>query len=238
MSNTTKDVRSISLKLILVSFLFVVAIFIFGFIADEVVIEKKDLFDTRAFHFFEQFATPAFINTAHSITFFGSTKFFFPAYSVLILYFLFKRKRAYAVDIALVGASSTVLMLTLKKIFNRQRPDHPIFKALTNNSFPSGHALSSFIFCSVLIYIVWNGAWKPAWKWVASVLLFLFAVSIGISRIVLRYHYASDVVAGMCLGFVWALLSLWLLKKIRRRPDVHEPDQQAVSGPLSPGGGT
>lgn len=223
------NVRRVSLKLILVSLLFLAAIFIFGFIADEIVIEKEDLFDTRVFHFFAQFATPAFINIAHVITFFGSTKFFFPAYSILVLYFLLKRKRAYALDIALVGISSTVLMLTLKKIFNRQRPDHPIFKALTNNSFPSGHALSSFIFCSVLVYIVWNGNWKTGWKWVLSVLLFLFALSIGVSRIVLRYHYASDVVAGMCLGFVWALLSLWLLKKIRRRPDVQEREQQAVS---------
>jgi undecaprenyl-diphosphatase len=69
---------------------------------------------------------------------------------------------------------------------------------------------------------------KTAWKWVLSLLLLLFALSIGISRIILRYHYASDVLAGFCLGFVWALLSLWLLKMFRRSHRNTEPQQQAV----------
>lgn len=226
---TTKKDKAgpVSIKLILVSLLFLAALFVFGFIADEIVLENEDLFDTRVFHFFAQFATPQSISAAHFITFFGSSYFFFPAYVLLILYFFIKRKRAYALDIALVGISSTLLMMVLKNIFKRQRPDHPIFDALTNYSFPSGHALSSFIFCSVIIYIVWNGKWQKRWKWLTSVLLFLFAISIGISRIVLRYHYASDVLAGMCLGFVWALFSLWLLKKIRRKTT--QPEQQAVS---------
>jgi len=147
---------------------------------------------------------------------------------LLILYFLIRRKRSYAIDIASVGISSTLLMVVLKNTFQRQRPNHPIFTALTNYSFPSGHAVSSFIFCSVLIYIVWNGHMKAAWKWILSILLVLFAVCIGISRIVLRYHYASDVLAGFCIGFVWALLSLWLLKKFRRSHRNAEPEQQAV----------
>lgn len=219
--------RIVTIELIAVSLLFVAAIFLFGYIADEVVLEKEDLLDTKVFHFFTQFATPALINIAHTVTFFGSSYFFFPAYVLLIIYFLIRRKRAYALDIALVGISSTLLMMVLKNIFRRQRPDHPIFKALTNYSFPSGHALSSFIFYSVLIYIVWNGKLQRGWKWLLSVLLFLFAVCIGISRIVIRYHFASDVLAGMCLGFAWALFSLWLLKKIRRKN--RQPEQQAVS---------
>jgi membrane-associated phospholipid phosphatase len=215
MKKETKNVGALSIKLVLISLLFIAALFIFGYVADEVVLEKEDIFDSRVFHFLAQFATPAFIKVAHAITFFGSTYFFFPAYTLLVLYFLFRRKPAYALDIALVGVSSTLMMTFLKKIFHRQRPDHPIFKALTNYSFPSGHALSSFIFCSVLIYIVWHGRLSKAWKWTLSILLFLFAISIGISRIILRYHYASDVLAGMCLGFAWAMFSLWLLRKFR-----------------------
>ena len=215
MKKETANVGAVSLKLVLVSILFVAAIFLFGYLADEVVLEQEDIFDSRVFHFLAQFATPTFIKIAHTITFFGSSYFFFPAYLLLVLYFLFRRKWGYALDIALVGISSTLLMTVMKHIFHRQRPDHPIFKALTNYSFPSGHALSSFIFCSVLIYIVWHGRLTKAWKWIVSVLLFLFALCIGISRIVLRYHYPSDVLAGMCLGFAWSIFSLWLLRKFR-----------------------
>lgn len=215
MAKETNNVGTLSIKLVLVSLLFIAALFIFGYVADEVVLEKEDIFDSRVFHFLSQFASPGFINVAHVLTFFGSTYFFFPAYALLIVYFFIRRKPGYALDIAVVGISSTLLMTFLKNIFHRQRPDHPIFKALTNYSFPSGHALSSFIFCSVLIYIVWHGRLSNGWKWTLSVMLFLFAVSIGISRIVLRYHYASDVLAGMCLGFAWAMLSLWVLRKFR-----------------------
>lgn len=215
MEKATKKVGTLSAKLVLVSLLFIAALFLFGYLADEVVLEKEDLFDSRVFHFLAQFASPAFINTARIFTFFGSTYFFFPAYTLLILYFIFRRKWGYGLDIALVGISSTLLMSVMKNVFQRQRPDHPIFKALTNYSFPSGHALSSFIFCSVLIYIVWHGRLARGWKWMLSLLLFLFAVCIGISRIILRYHYASDVLAGMCLGFAWALFSLWILRRFR-----------------------
>ena len=229
MEQTTRKVGTLSAKLILVSLLFIAAIFLFGYLADEVVLEKEDLFDSRVFHFLAQFATPRLVDAAHTITFFGSSYFFFPAYTLLILYFVFRRKPAYALDIALVGISSTLLMTVMKHVFHRQRPDHPIFKALTNYSFPSGHALSSFIFCSVLIYIIWHGRLATSWKWILSLLLFLFALCIGISRIILRYHYASDVLAGMCLGFAWALFSMWLLRKFRhhKRPS-YKPAEETL----------
>jgi membrane-associated phospholipid phosphatase len=119
--------------------------------------------------------------------------------------------------VLVIGVSSTGLMFLLKSIFKRKRPDLPLFKELTNYSFPSGHALSSFIFCSILIWLTWKTGWGKGWKWLVSALLLLFSLSIGVSRIVLRYHYASDVLAGFCMGFAWALLSFLILKKLRVR---------------------
>jgi undecaprenyl-diphosphatase len=216
----------ISLEVVLVTGLFLAALFLFGYFATGVVNQQKSGFDAKAFQFFEPLATPALLKVAKGITFFGSSYFFLPAYSLLVLYFLVKRKTAYAIDIAVVGLSSTLLLRLLKHLFRRQRPHNPVFEALTNYSFPSGHALSSFIFCSVLIYIVWNSGLKKGWKALLSGLLFFAALCIGISRIVLRYHYATDVAAGFCIGVVWALLSLWLLKKIRLR--TKQPEQQAA----------
>jgi undecaprenyl-diphosphatase len=40
---------------------------------------------------------------------------------------------------------------------------------------------------------------------------------IGISRIVLRVHYPSDVLAGFCMGFAWVTLLLSLQGQLRRK---------------------
>ena len=213
-AQATKETKKISLKILLVPLLFIGALFIFAFLARTVVFKNEDLFDEDAFAFFKGYTTPVVVKVMRTISFFGSPRFFLPAYALLILFFLFRRQRRYALDISIVGVSSTALMFGLKDAFKRQRPDFPLLDRLTNYSFPSGHALCSFIFCSVLIYIIWNTHWKPAVKWLLSAFFFLFAISIGISRIVLRYHYASDVLAGFCLGFAWALLCMWLLKRI------------------------
>ncbi|MDB5252379.1 MAG: phosphatase family protein [Flaviaesturariibacter sp.] len=209
-----KETKKVSLKILAAVLLFALALFIFGFLAQEVVVENEDLFDSHVFAFFKSYTTPQVVRWMAFLSFFGSPKFFLPAYAVLVAYFLWRRKRRYALDIGIVGVSSTVLMFSLKNVFHRQRPEFPLLARLTNYSFPSGHALCSFIFCTVMIYIVWNTQWKAGLKWVLSLFFFFFAVSIGISRIVLRYHYASDVLAGFCLGFAWALLCMYVLKRI------------------------
>jgi undecaprenyl-diphosphatase len=155
------------------------------------------------------------ISVFHFLTFFGSSNFLFIAYILLVIWLFFNKRKNDGIDILIVGITSTLLMFGLKNIFRRHRPEFPLFKELSSYSFPSGHALSSFVFCSVLIWLTWQTHWKPGWKWVLTILLVAFSISIGISRIVLRYHYASDVVAGFSLGFAWVLLSLWVQQKFR-----------------------
>jgi undecaprenyl-diphosphatase len=198
-------------------FLFVVAILFFGFLAKVVVIGKQDLFDTRAFDFFQHYTTPSVIALMKFITFFGSATFLFPAYVVLVLILLWNNEKRLATDVAIIGLSSDLLKLVLKNSFQRHRPDLPLLESLTSYSFPSGHALSSFIFFSAIIYVLWKQNLGLAWKWLISILLILFSIAIGISRVVLRYHYASDILAGFCAGFFWVIFCLWVLNKIHWR---------------------
>jgi undecaprenyl-diphosphatase len=207
----------ISLKVVLVSLLFIVSLFIFALIAREAVLENEKAFDDKVFAFFASISTPAFIKTMEVFTFFGSSQFLLPAYLVLIGYFFWEKKIRYGLDIAIIGISSTALMFALKQIFHRQRPDLPIIKALATYSFPSGHTLSTFIFCSIFIFILKNGRWKPAYKWIVSTLLIIIAITIGASRIALKAHYPTDVIASFCLGVVWVILSLSLLRAINRK---------------------
>jgi membrane-associated phospholipid phosphatase len=207
--------KNISLEALVFFILFLVSITVFALLAHEVVGENEDWFDTRAFNFLKAHSSPASISYFKFMTFFGSTYFLFSAYAVVVGYLVVKRRYADAIDIAIIGITSYTLLYSLKAYFARHRPPLPLFEPLTNYSFPSGHALSGFIFCSVLIYLTWKSSRAKTWKFLLSGFLLLFFLLVGLSRIVLRYHYASDVLAGFCIGFAWVLFSLWLQRKLR-----------------------
>lgn len=207
-------VGAVTLDVLLVSLLFVGAFVVFGYLAHEIVGEQDTVFDEKVFLFFHDHSTAGLISIMKVLTFFGNQLFLIPAYVLVITYLFIKHRRTDAINILILAVTSTLLMFALKEFYHRTRPELPLFKAATTFSFPSGHALSSFIFCSAMVYLVWRSELQRIWKWIFSVLLILLAISIGISRIVLRYHYASDVLAGFYLGVVWAFLALWLERKL------------------------
>lgn len=213
--------RFLSLKIIIISFLFVGALVSFAFIAHEAVYENEAAFDNKVFAFFGSITTVGLISVMKGITFFGSSNFLLPAYILLISTFILMRKFRYGLHITVVALSSTGLMLALKELTHRQRPQLPIIQGITNYSFPSGHALSAFIFCGIFIYIAWHSIRSKLLKWLCIVLLFLFAMAIAVSRIILKVHYPTDVMASFCLGIVWTILSLWVMRRISKAKPPH-----------------
>jgi undecaprenyl-diphosphatase len=70
------------------------------------------------------------------------------------------------------------------------------------HSFPSGHmadAMISAIFTALLFKRVW-----------AVVLIFAWAVTMGLTRVALAVHYPSDVLAGALIGGIVSLATLYL----------------------------
>jgi undecaprenyl-diphosphatase len=214
--NNVKLIELISLKVLIVACFFIVALFAFGFIAREVIYKDEKTFDTTVFNFFASFTNPGLITVMKILTFFGTIQFLAPVYAILVAYFIIKKRFRRAIDISIVALSSSVFMFGLKDFFQRERPELPIIRSFTY-SFPSGHALCSFIFCSVLIYLIDVSDMRYLWKWILSILLLLFSFAIGISRIILKMHYATDVIAGFCLGVVWVILSFWILRRVNYR---------------------
>jgi len=217
-----KLLQQVPLKVLLVAALFLIALFIFAYIAHEAVYEHEDIFDAHVHAYLLAHSTPALITIAEYFTFLGSSLFLFPAYITLITILLIRKQKRNAIDVAVVGVSSFLLMHALKQVFHRKRPDLPIIKGIANYSFPSGHSLSSFIFCSVLTYLIWKGDLNIIWKWLLTILLLLVAVSVGISRIVLNVHFATDVIAGFCLGVMWVILSFWVVQKVNQRRSLQQ----------------
>jgi membrane-associated phospholipid phosphatase len=67
-------------------------------------------------------------------------------------------------------------------------------------SFPSGHTAAAFVVASVLANRY------PKSKY----LFFILALAVGISRVLLRKHYPSDVCAGAALGLAVGVVANWL----------------------------
>jgi undecaprenyl-diphosphatase len=216
--SSKKIVKEISLRLIIELLLFLAALFVFVVITDEIVIEKEGAIDDFVFKKMAAITSSPLTHLMQIITFFGSWYFLLPAYLLLIGWlFASKRKTALWLDITAIGITSTIVLFSIKAIFQRQRPLDPILKQVPGFSFPSGHSFSSFVFIGLLTYIISESAISRRLKWVYGILLFLFAWLIAISRVYLRVHFASDVVAGFFLSIIWLGISYRVLHIVRRR---------------------
>jgi undecaprenyl-diphosphatase len=117
-------------------------------------------------------------------------------------------------------AGGGLLNLILKSTFERTRPEFsdPLLAA-SSWSFPSGHAMGTFILCGLGCYLVIREL--RSWAAVGVVLCVsaLWCVLMGFSRLYLGVHFASDVIAGLIAGTAWVAVCVSALEAIRRRGD-------------------
>jgi undecaprenyl-diphosphatase len=72
---------------------FLLALFVFSFIADEMVLENESHLDSIVFQNLRSITNSSMTSIMVFITFFGSSYFLLPAYLLLIIYFLFFKKQ-------------------------------------------------------------------------------------------------------------------------------------------------
>lgn len=157
----------------------------------------------------------------HNSKLYQSVCVFFGIYSVIVLFiiglYLIIKSQLFQVGLVLLifalarGVVSPLIFLFIK----RQRPYQKfhfktyysrLLSAYTDRptSFPSDHAIS----LAAISFALW---WfYPVLGW----LLLLLVLLNGLARIVLGYHYITDVLAGWFLGllFAWVIL-IWIVPK-------------------------
>lgn len=208
-------VTLLSLELLVILIIFFVAMLAFVLIARMVFLEKNSTFDAKAFRLLSNQVSEVNTSVMQGFSFLGTHYFLIPANLILVFYFLFIQKRRwYSIKIPAIALGSLLLMALLKQIFGRHRPLMPLMDSARGLSFPSGHAMMSFSFYGLLIYWIWKNVDHPFLKWLLMITLALLILFIGVSRVYLRVHYASDVLAGFCLGLMWLILSLMILKQV------------------------
>lgn len=207
----------LSVEMIIVLCLFFIALTAFVYITRRVFVLNKTKLDTNVFNFLKTFVSERNNDVMELFTFLGTPQFLIPANLSLIAYFLFiKKHKWYSIKVPAIALSSLGMMFLLKGLFDRQRPSIPLLFSAKGLSFPSGHALMSVTFYGLLAYIIFKSAANKPLKWILITLLILLIIIIGMSRVYLRVHYATDVIAGYCIGFLWLVFTAWLLNKIEK----------------------
>ncbi|MEO8583119.1 MAG: phosphatase PAP2 family protein [Flavitalea sp.] len=175
-------------------------------------------FDAYLFEYFNAFSNNGNTSVMVFFSFFASHSFLIPANIIFASYLLFiKKDRWSCIKLLSISISSYLVMSGLKLYFHRVRPMHPVHDTALGFSFPSGHAMSSVTFYGLLIYFVSAEVKEPVLKWLLIVLFAAMIVTIGFSRVYLRVHFGSDVLAGYFFGLIWLTLSLIILNKIQQK---------------------
>ncbi len=217
-TKTKKELIFLSIEMLVVVLVFLASFIVSIYIIKNIVLEAKGNFDTAVSNYVGQYVSDSNTSVMNFFTFFGSQFFLVPVYLLLIAYYLFfKKDRWMGLKVAAVSISSLLIMFSLKQFFGRERPLMPLLNEVNGLSFPSGHSFMSFSLCGILIYIIHKMPWDRSLKYLAYLLLLTVTFFVGLSRIYLRVHYPSDVVAGFCMGMIWVVISLFVIKTIERK---------------------
>ena len=134
----------------------------------------------------------------------------------IVLLFPKKTRRAGLLSLLALLGSLCVTNFLLKNYVARVRPYEVVaglqclIAAQPDWSFPSGHASASFASAVVIYKSCPRGIGVPA-------LILAFAISL--SRLYVGVHYPSDVIVGMVIGTLIALILFWIFgeKKYKAR---------------------
>jgi undecaprenyl-diphosphatase len=188
------------------------AILLFAWLASRIVDGGAPRFDATVREAVYQHASPPLTIAMRGFSFIGEPAFLLPV-GFLIVAAPLRGGRARMVVLFLVTVGGAELLeQALKFGFHRAHPA-PFFGLAQPGgySFPSGHALVSLCFFSVVAYVAARHTSSRLVRSTAWAAAALVSALIGLSRIYLGVHYPSDVLAGFAAGVCWLSGPFWLL---------------------------
>ena len=135
------------------------------------------------------------------ITYLGSSWVVLPLTVVIAVVLLILRRRWLALFLALSVSGASLLSVLAKDVIRRERPPIDIrLQQSVSFSFPSGHstqAAATYFALAIVVTILSQSRALRAVAWLAATLIVFF---VGVSRVYLGMHWATDVLGGWMLG--------------------------------------
>ena len=112
-----------------------------------------------------------------------------------------------------IGAAAKLFEFGCKLLFQRDRPGliDPATQFMGDFSFPSGHTLDSTAIYGFILALLAANLEQTFWKYLLLLAGIVLIFAVGLSRVVLRAHWPSDVMAGWLAGAVLVSLGAVLL---------------------------
>ncbi len=172
-----------------------------------------ETFDTFIYNALISLKSDSMTNIFKFITFFGSTLFIVLATVGLFLYFIIKKDKVKALLIGSMVIVSTIINNLIKIIVRRERPAVLHLVVEESFSFPSGHMMASVTLYGLLFYLVLKSNLKKGLKIFLGTILIILPILIGLSRIYLGVHFASDILGALLMSSLLILISTNIIDK-------------------------
>lgn len=123
----------------------------------------------------------------------------------------------YAVAAVVLVAGANLTTQVLKAVLEHPRYQ-PIlgYRQVGPTSFPSGHATAALAMACAFVLVV-----PRAWRQTAISLGVLATLAVGCSRVILHFHYPSDVLGGWLVAGGWCFAVVAGLRVAEQRPRSH-----------------
>jgi len=219
-SRWSDDFSEVYIEFFVVLLFFIVATGLFYMLIHFVIPEKENLIDSLSFYYVRPWITTTNTKMAVFVSYFGTGLFLLPAYAFIIYSLAARGRKTYAIFVFTVSVSGLLLGLVLKELFQRPRPLHKLVGA-GGYSFPSGHSLGGFIFCLLIIFLILKLRTGRLNKYFLYFVSAAFGILIGLSRVYLHVHYATDILGSFFVAAGWFAL-IYVLFILVYRNEMHQ----------------
>lgn len=173
-------------------------------------------FEAKIISFLQGGANEGFTAFFKAVSLFGSY-----VGLILVFGFIFFLNKRYSLIFLITYCVGVGLNYIMKTLIGRERP-YVVYDYIQNftstfgNSMPSGHAVSSTIIAIFVCFFVWQVCKTKFIKIATAVSMAIFVGLVCLSRMYLGLHFLTDVIAGVIVGVLIAVIGILVYLKSKK----------------------
>lgn len=131
---------------------------------------------------------------------------------VVLMALWLHKKYEHMAQFAITTSVGALVVFLTKILVQLPRPENGLITA-DGYSFASGHATIAAIFFTLIAYSYKNHIKNTFLRNIFVIMNILIAIFVGITRVYLGVHYATDVLAGFLIGFIISASSIIIFER-------------------------